>query len=220
MKKLLLAVFTLLLVTSISSFEARAQGVRLGIKAGANLSNLSGDLEDEDRFQNKTGFVGGIMLNVPLLADNFLSLQPELLYSQKGFKNDGSALFGSYRYEGKANYNYLDLPVLAKIKAGPIFFEAGPQLSYLLNRKDETRRFFNGSQIDYTATEQDLDNVNRFEIGYAAGVGVQVLGAILDVRYNGSFTDFTKNGYQGDDLRNARNSVFQASLGFLFPSGK
>ncbi|WP_324673110.1 porin family protein [Hymenobacter sp. GOD-10R] len=219
MKKAFLAVVALLLITSASAIESRAQGVRVGIKAGANLSNLSGDLQDEDRFQNKTGFVGGLMLNVPLLADNFLSLQPELLYSQKGFKNDGSYLKGLYSYKGKATYNYLDLPVLAKIKAGPIFVEAGPQFSYLINRKDETRRYLNGQQLDYSSAERDLSNVNRFEVGYAAGIGVQVVGVILDVRYNGSFTDFTKNGYQGNDLRNARNSVFQASVGFLFPSG-
>jgi len=220
MKKNLFVVLILLFLTSAAAINAQAQGVRLGIKAGANLSNLAGDVTNEDRFQNKAGFVGGIMLNAPLLADNFLSLQPELLYSQKGFKNDGSALFGQYRYEGKATYNYLDLPVLAKIKAGPIFVEAGPQFSYLLNRKDETRRYFGSVLQTYSASEQDLDNVNRFEIGYAAGIGIQVVGLILDVRYNGAFTDFTKNGYQGNDLKNARNSLFQASLGFLFPSGK
>jgi len=217
MKKVFLAVVAVLLVAT-ASIQSQAQGVRLGIKAGANLSNLSGDLTNEDRFENKTGFVGGIMLNAPIV-DNFFSIQPELLYSQKGFKNNGSALFNQYRYEGKANFNYLDLPVLAKIKAGPVFFEAGPQFSYLLNRKDETRRYLGTVYQDYTSTERDLSNVNRFEIGYAAGVGVQVLGVILDVRYNGAFTDFTKDGYQGNDLRNARNSVFQASLGFLFPGG-
>ncbi|HEX8351099.1 MAG TPA: porin family protein [Hymenobacter sp.] len=217
MKKLFFAVTTLLLVACVSGFEAQAQGVRLGIKAGANLSNLAGNLANEDRFQNKLGFVGGVMINAPLLDDNFLSLQPELLYSQKGYRNDGSALFGTYRYEGDASYNYLDLPILLKIKAGPLFVEAGPQFSYLLNRKDETQTYFNNQPLLYTAAESDLSNVNRFEVGYAAGIGVQVVGLILDVRYNGAFTDFTKEGYQRNDLRNARNSVFQASLGFLFP---
>lgn len=219
MKKSFILAGSLALATVLGAQESRAQGVRVGVKAGANLSNLAGDVTNEDRFENKFGFVGGVMLNAPLIADGFLSIQPELLYSQKGFKNDGSSLFGTYKYEGRANYNYLDLPVLVKINAGGFFVEAGPQFNYLINRNDETRRYINGQQVAYTNAEYDLDNVNRFEVGYAAGLGFQSKnGVILDLRYNGSFTDFTKDGYQGNDLRNARNSLFQLSLGYLITS--
>lgn len=221
MKKLtFVAAAALLCIAAISS-TAQAQGVRLGLKAGANLSNFSGNLTDENRFQNKFGFVGGVMLNAPLVADGFLSIQPELLYSQKGYKNNSSSVFGLYRYEGRANYNYLDLPVLVKINAGGFFVEAGPQFNYLLNRNDETVRYNNltGNRVEYGSGDYDLSNVRRFEVGYAAGIGFQSTnGLILDLRYNGAFTDFSKDGYQGNDLRNARNSVFQASLGYLFTS--
>ena len=32
----------------------------IGIRGGANMSNLSGDLRNEDNFENKWGFHGGI----------------------------------------------------------------------------------------------------------------------------------------------------------------
>ncbi|WP_243900171.1 MULTISPECIES: porin family protein [Hymenobacter] len=221
MKKSFIIVGSLAIASVLGAQESRAQGVRVGVKAGANLSNLAGDVTNEDRFENKFGFVGGVMLNAPLIADGFLSIQPELLYSQKGFKNNSSSVFGTYKYEGRANYNYLDLPVLVKIKAGGFFVEAGPQFNYLINRNDKTVRTNNvtGTRADYNSGDYDLSNVNRFEVGYAAGLGFQSEnGVILDLRYNGSFTDFTKDGYQGNDLRNARNSLFQLSLGYLITS--
>jgi hypothetical protein len=218
MKKSLLAAAALLATVAVS--ESKAQGIRFGLKGGGNLSNLSGDLTDEDRYENKFGFHGGAMLNIGLLDDGFLSVQPEVLFSQKGFKFAKDQAFGLYKYSGERTYNYIDVPVLLKVRAGGAYFEAGPQYSYLLKVKDETQRTLaNGTVFtNYSGTE-NLDNVNRNEIGYAAGLGYQAdNGFMLGIRYNGSFTDFAKDGYTGDaDVRNARNSVFQASVGFLLP---
>jgi hypothetical protein len=216
---------TALLAALVASFAAAhqsyGQGVRLGVKAGANLSNLSGDLTEEDRFENKLGFHGGVMLNVGLLGDGFLSLQPEVLFSQKGFKyadNEFTIAGNKLKYEGDRTYNYIDVPVLLKVNAGGFFVEAGPQYSYLLKVKDDSRSSINGNTASQSSSTQNLDKVNRNEIGYAAGLGFQSdAGLLLGIRYNGSFTDFGKDGYSDNDVRNARNSVFQASVGFLLP---
>lgn len=216
-------IFILAAVAAAFGFTpaAHAQGIRLGVKAGANLSNLSGDLADEDRFENKVGFHGGLMLNIGLIDDGFLSIQPEVLFSQKGFKyanNEFTILGQRYKYEGDRTYNYIDVPVLLKVNAGGFFVEAGPQYSYLLKVKDDSRFSVNGNTASQRTNTQDLDNVNRNEIGYAAGLGFQSdAGLLIGIRYNGSFTDFGKDGYADSDVRNARNSVFQASVGFLLP---
>jgi hypothetical protein len=221
MKKASLILATAFAALAASS-AAHAQGIRLGVKAGANLANLSGDLLNEDRYENKLGFHGGVMLNIGLLDDGFLSVQPEVLFSQKGFTYaDQEYTIGSdrYKYDGDVTYNYIDVPVLLKIKAGSVYFEAGPQYSYLLKRKNDFEFTRNGNPVVQTSNTTDLDNVNRNEIGYAAGLGYQSDGGlVLGLRYNGSFTDFGKDGYQDDDTRNARNSVFQASVGYLLPS--
>ncbi|SNC77499.1 Outer membrane protein beta-barrel domain-containing protein [Hymenobacter gelipurpurascens] len=221
MKNIAFATGALLAAATLVSSSAHAQGIRLGIKGGANLSNLSGDLTDEDRFENKLGFHGGVMLNIGLLDDGFLSLQPEVLFSQKGFQyadNEFNIGNNTIKYEGDRTYNYIDVPVLLKINAGGLFFEAGPQYSYLLKVKDESKVSVNGNTATQRSGTSDLDNVNRNEIGYAAGLGYQSdMGLLLGLRYNGSFTDFGKDGYQDNDVRNARNSVFQLSLGYLIP---
>lgn len=216
-----IAIFATFLAAVAAAPSAHAQGIRIGVKGGANLSNLSGDLTNEDRYENKFGFHGGLMLNIGLLDDGFLSVQPEVLFSQKGFTYaDDEFTSGTirYKYDGDVTYNYIDVPVLLKIKAGSVYFEAGPQYSYLLKIKNDARVSLNGNTAVNTTTA-DLDDVNRNEIGYAAGLGYQSEGGLmLGLRYNGSFTDFGKDGYQDAETRNARNSVFQASVGFLLPS--
>lgn len=201
--------------------SAHAQGLRFGLKAGANLSNLLGSLTNQDKY--KFGFEGGVLLNAGIVED-LLSIRPEVLFSQKGYKY-GDNLYTvagtTLKYSGNCAYDYLDVPVLLKVKAAGLFFEAGPQYSYLLSVRDNSAITSNGSPVTSSASSQNLDNVNRNEIGYAAGLGFEAAsGVFLDVRYNGSFTDFAKNGYQGTDpgLKSARNSVFQASLDFLLPS--
>ncbi|KUG06349.1 porin family protein [Solirubrum puertoriconensis] len=205
---------------ALATLSAQAQGIRFGVKAGANYSNLAGDVVDEDRYESKFGVHGGLMLNVGLVDDGFLSLQPEILFSQKGFKYaDRDVTIGNdrLRFTGKLTYNYLDVPVLLKINAGGLFFEAGPQFGYLLSASDDIEVTRNGQTQTSSQNYSDLDDVKRTEVGYAAGLGFQAKsGPMIGLRYNGSFTDFADDGYQGDEFRNARNSVFLLSVGFMF----
>lgn len=217
MKKLL-SIFAFVLV----AFTAAQAQSGFGIRGGANLSNLEGDLRNESLYEDKWGFHGGITLNVPVVG-NFFSIQPELLYSNKGFKNSDeeytlpNQTTPLYRREGRVNYNYLDLPVLAKVKAGPLYFEAGPQASYLLSVNDKTSVYADNELVSSTTTVIDRDNMRKFELGYAAGVGLTTGKRFsIGVRYNGSFNDFvddTPDNYFDQDIRNARNSVFMLTLG-------
>jgi hypothetical protein len=229
MKKSALVVAALSVAAAYTS--AQAQDIRLGLRAGANYSNLAGDIKNESTYNNKVGFLGGVMLNVGLLGDNFLSLQPEVLYSQKGFENkptEYTSILGStQKREGSVNYNYLDVPVLLKVNAGGLVVEAGPQYSYLLSANDQTK-VTTTSALGGTPTttesqnKKDLSSLNRNELGYVFGVGYQAdNGVSLNLRYNGAFSDFVKNDdntYFNGDLKNARHSAFQLSLGYLIPS--
>jgi len=215
MKKLFFAVTIIL--ASISVAEAQTG---FGIRGGGNFSNLSGDLQNESRYENKVGFHAGVFLNFPVVGE-FFSIQPELIYSQKGFENseeEFSFLGQNYKRTGKVNYNYLDLPVLAKIKAGPIYFEGGPQASYLLNVNNETKEYMNGNLQSSTTTERDKEGLKEFELGYAAGVGFATNSGIsLGLRYNGSFNDFVDENseeYFDGDLGSAKHSVIMLTLGF------
>jgi hypothetical protein len=207
----------ILIVAVVGSFAAQAQ-TTIGIKAGANYSNLSGDLKDESRFNNKLGFHGGLYANIPVISELF-SIQPEFLYSNKGFKYDDkvtTSLFGTEtRQEGSANFNYLDVPVMARVKAGGFFFEAGPQLSYLINVNDKTKTYVDGELQDRSTSEKSKEGYSDFEVGYAAGLGFATSGGVsLGLRYNGAFTDLSDDSPARGDFKDARHSVFQLSVGF------
>ncbi|MGV3538231.1 MAG: porin family protein [Rufibacter sp.] len=212
MKKLFIV-----LAAVAASFAAQAQS-SFGIKGGLNYSNLSGDLKDESVFNNKIGFNAGIYFNAPIVG-NFFSIQPEVLYSNKGYEYDDkveSTLLGDeYRFEGTANFNYIDVPVLAKVKAGGLFFEAGPQVSYLVSVNDKTKTYRNGELTDRTSSEKSKEGYSDFEIGYTAGIGYATQGGIsLGLRYNGAFTDLAENSPARGDFKDARHSLFQLQLGF------
>jgi hypothetical protein len=229
MKKSAILVGALLTAAAVSS--AQAQDVRFGLRAGANYSNLAGDIKNESTYNNKVGFLGGVMVNVPVTGDGFFSVQPEVLYSQKGFENKPTEYTGvlgaKQKREGSVNYNYLDVPVLLKINAGGFIAEAGPQYSYLLSANDQTKvtttPALGGSpSTSESQSKTDVSGFNRNELGYLAGVGYQAdNGLSLNLRYTGAFSDFVKsdNGsYFNGDLKTARHSAFQLSLGYLIPS--
>ena len=172
----------LLVLAGLSFSFAQAQGVQFGLKAGVNYSNLAGDLQEEDMFQNKLGFVGGVTANLPLSSDGFLNLAPELLYSSKGYQyQDDEITVGTevWKYKGDVSFNYIDLPVMLRVNAGGLFFEGGPVASYLLDIKDKTEVKMGSN--DYEDVKIiDKGDAADFEIGYAAGLGFKApMGIIL-----------------------------------------
>ncbi|RYU80272.1 porin family protein [Hymenobacter persicinus] len=209
----------LLIAGTLFSATAQAQ-VRLGVKAGANYSGFSTPntgYPGSDPFNRKLGFHAGVMANVDVSGDGIFSVQPELLYSQKGFsvddettqtiKDSGLTETVVSKNKGNVNYNYLDLPVLLKINARGLIFEAGPQVSYLLAVHDRIKSTVNGTVVKYDpwATTK---NSQRLDLGYAAGLGYQLAaGPLVGLRYNGSFRDLDRNGH--------RNQVYQLYVGYL-----
>ncbi|QIL76913.1 porin family protein [Hymenobacter sp. HDW8] len=204
MKKVFLS---FLLTAGVASFS-HAQGVQLGLRAGVNLANYAGEgkktFEDFAGVELKqlVGFHGGVTLNAPLSSDGFFSLQPELLYSQKGFRIEEDDAKQTVRH------HFIDLPLLARINADGLIFEAGPQLGYLAASKSKLEA------PNANDEEDSVEGYNRFQIGYIAGVGYQFAsGPSITVRYNGGITGVEEDA---DDDMKARNSVFQFSLGYTF----
>lgn len=196
----------LLSILAAVGFSTAAQAqVRFGVKGGVSLSNYSGLSDDEKKgFENLVNGNGGIMMNAPITDDGFFSIQPELLYSGKGikFKADG--------IEAEDRMHYLDLPILGKINADGFIFEVGPQLGYMVSRKGTL------TAGGVTAEDSDFDGVNRFDLGYVAGVGYELESGLgFGIRYNGGLLKVSKE-VAGVPQSDAKNSVFQFQVGYLF----
>ena len=234
--------------------EAQAQdsgGFRLGVKVGATYSSISGNNVSQitgpnfssDLGDYKLGYNGGISASLPLSSDGFLSLAPELLYNRKGYEIKSKQTSGlpsgvsSYEFEQQRVLHYLDVPILAKINAGGLFFELGPQVSYLFgskNKQQTTTKYSSGAKDkvedngkfqDYTGVgrgSSDKSDLAQFDIAGVAGIGFMSEGGLsLDLRYARGFNSLidTKNVPNSQEPK-AFNNAFTLQVGYLLPFGQ
>jgi hypothetical protein len=205
-----------LLIAGLAFTCVEAQSVKVGLKGGVNYSNVAGNLQDEEGYANKISFHGGISSQVKLIGE-VLSLQPELLYSQKGYNYlNEEAVINGLEHENKAkrNYSYIDLPVLLKVKARGFFVEAGPQIGYLAGIQDKKEKSVNNIE-DKDVEWMSKEGMPEWEAGYVAGLGFQAdNGLSLGLRYNGRIDGLVKEDGKANWI-NARHSVLQLQFGFL-----
>lgn len=186
MKKILLAAVLFIATTA----TIQAQLLKIGVKAGVNFANQTGDFSyDGDDFNKEgiTSYHAGLVAEIKLL-DRF-AVQPELLYSTQGasYKNAGE--------EFKNELGYLSIPVMAKFYLSDSFsLEVGPQASFLLSERND----FN------------IEDGETFEFGVNAGLGFKITeNFFIQGRYGLGLTEASKNA-------DVKNSTVQISAGFMF----
>lgn len=206
MKKVILS----LALLAGAAGAAQAQGLKLGLKGGFNGSTFSGT--DSKGSEYKAGFAAGGLINYGFT--DHLSVQGELLYSQKGASQDFDIAGTSTT--AKTTLGYIDVPILIKYSLGEegkgLFFEVGPQGSFIINRRSFVEDS-GGKEIDGSA-ETTTDGFNKTVIGYVGGIGYQITSGLgLGVRYAGDLSQIYKDA---DGAANLHNSVFQFQVHYLF----
>lgn len=188
-------------------FENR-QNVQLILKAGLNYSNVYNEKSDEFRADTKAGFAGGAALRIPI--GRFLGVQPEALFSQKGFKGAGTLLGSQYHFTRTTSY--LDFPLQLAVK--PVEFltlVAGPQYSYLIKQTDE----FTNTLTSFTQEEEfKNDNIRKNILGFVMGIDINLRPEVFSVRAG---WDMLHN--KGDGTSNTpqyKNAWIQGTLGLSF----
>lgn len=155
-----------------------------GIKGGVNLSNLYvKDVDDENVL---LGFNVGMFAELPITSS--ISIQPELGIATKGSEVTYNNAFA----EGATKFRltYIEAPLLLRANITENFnIHFGPYAAYLINSKI-TNENANGA----TTSEEDLneDDLNRFDLGLAAGFGFEFGGFGLGARYNYGLTTVGK----------------------------
>ncbi|PJJ48805.1 porin family protein [Hymenobacter chitinivorans] len=249
MKKYLTIALALAATSAVQAQDSG--GFRLGVKVGGTYSNISGDNVSQitganyssDLGDYKVGYNAGISASIPLSSDGFFSFAPELLYNRKGYEikskqTNAAALpsgTSSIEFEQQRVLHYLDVPLLAKINAGGLFFELGPQVSYLFGSKTKqqtTTKYNNGNKDkvednsgfqDYTGVsrdEADKSDLAQFDISGVAGLGYQTEGGLsVGLRYARGFNSLIDSKDTKNDPK-AFNNAFTLQLGYLLPLGK
>lgn len=183
MKKVLL--LTVLAVLGLAN--ANAQEVQLGVKAGLNFANVSGDNTSEKDMV--TAFNAGLVAEIPL-TEKF-SFQPELLFSGQGYSFDDNTVALSY----------LNVPLMGKYYLTKGFsLEAGPQIGFLLSAKNEN--------IDVKDAFKTVDFGVNLGLGYKLDNGLN-----FGARYNLGLSDINNSDTSNAKFR---NGVIQVSVGYFF----
>ena len=180
--------------------------MKFGVKAGVNFANVYDEKGDDFVADGKAGLAVGAFASIPL--GELFGIQPEVMYSQKGYKSSGDILGIGYDY--KVTSSYLDIPVLLQVKPSQYFtLLAGPQFSYLLDTKYE----LNGNS---TIDEEDIngDNYKKGVFGAVVGVDFNYQNFVLGTRLG---WDVSKTNEDGDaNSPRFKNKVIQVTFGYRF----
>lgn len=213
MKKL--SLFILAILVSFVKSQAQAVAVKdtredfvFGIKAGINGSNVWDEQGQNFTADPKVGFVGGGFLGVPI--GKYLGVQPEVLFSQKGFQ--GSDVILTSRYHFTRTTSHLDIPVLIQVK--PVEFitiVGGPVYSYLLRQHDV---FVWENQALDIETDFANDNIRKNRFGLLFGGDVVVAPFVISGRAGWDLQD--NHGDGSSSTPRYKNQWLQLTLGYQF----
>lgn len=184
---------SLALITTQAKSQS-ANPIHLGLKGGANFTDLSlnyGDLKNK----YSAGYSAGAFTRVDIAK---LYIQGELLYSHKSSKVESNTL-GSE----KTSWNSIDVPVtigykILKSDNLSLRVFGGGVYSYILNDKARILQ----------EVKESFKKFGKSNIGYVAGVGVDLGKITFDLSAQGSLTKMSS------DFK-SRPLTFQATVGFM-----
>jgi hypothetical protein len=190
MKKTILMAAAILLCAWVSAQTP----VKLGLKAGMNLSTLN--LEEEEPRDARLGLNAALLAHIHLTPG--LSLQPEIMYSQQGMEDRITGTTNTWKLD------YLNVPVQLQYNFNNGFrLQTGPQLGYLLNAQIEAQ---NGSHLTIT------DDLKKTDVSWTFGGGyLSYSGFGVDARYNYGLSNI--NEYEPTNV--TTNRVFQLSVFYM-----
>jgi hypothetical protein len=190
---------------------------QFGLRAGGTLTYLTTKDPDQSVSQttattnDKLGYQLGVYYRVKL-SQRF-SVVPEVQFSHENagfhaFRSD--AADGGYQGDYALSLNYVNVPLLLRAKLGPVYVEAGPQISLLAGGSEKGTDIYNGwAELIYQSVDRNITSrYRRFDVGPCVGVGVDLpAGFGVSVR-----------GFQGliSSARNPASDSFNYYKGQVF----
>jgi len=209
MKKIILVIVAFTFLANIINAQDNNTDLRdklqFGLKAGINFSNVYDAKDQEFNADFKVGFAAGAFLTIPI--GKYIGLQPEILFSQKGYKATGTFL--TIPYEFTHTTNYIDVPLLFALKPSTIItLLAGPQYSFLVKQKDV---FSSGGFTDSQVKEFQND---KSVFCFLGGIDINLDQFVLGLRAG---WDLQNNNGDGTSTNpRYKNVWYQATIGFRF----
>lgn len=196
MKNLLKNSIVILFLFIGMNMNAQNEKISFGIKAGLNLSNFGGDVEDMDA---KIGFNAGVTLDYAITGNLFLLTG--LDFTTKGCK------YSEDDYKETVNSMFLQLPIHAAYKfeitdQSRLVVNAGPYIAYGIGGKVKYEEDGESEKFDFFGSEED-GGMKRFDFGLGLGVGFEYDKFKVGIGYDFGLANIgrddvdvkTRNGY-------------------------
>jgi hypothetical protein len=180
--------------------------IQLGVKAGANLSNVYDSRGEDFQSNSIPGLATGVFVAIPV--NKLLGFQPEILFSQKGFHATGRFLGSPYEFTRTTTY--FDIPLLVSVKPNNYLnLLAGPQYSYLVKQND----VFSDPFVTLDQEEQfENDNIRRNTLGFLGGLDIDLGHIVFGARVGWDLQN--NNGDGTSTTPRYKNVWIQATLGY------
>jgi len=193
--------------------------LELGIRAGMNMTDA--DLRDTNGDLLEAARINGVNVGgfANIQIGNIFAIQPEVTFSQKGFKVD-NGLDTGVDTASTVNMDYLDFPLMLEMGFAlgsrfRIYGNAGPNISYLLNAEEEMYDAANGetTTVPFDFSNESLD---RWDTGVNFGGGFSFRmnrwKYSLDARYNMGLKEIMASGDAMDFVNNAKHRMTNISV--------
>lgn len=164
----------MLVLLMIAGLRSQAQGIHLGIKAGANLFKVDGESFSQE-FQ--FGYMAGAFTQINVTKH--WGIQPELNFNQTNYRtgNNFSAVVPDGVNDVKGKLDWLTIPLLLSYRPAPVLsLLAGPQFGILLNQ-------------DRHLIDNAGDAFKKGELSMVAGAQLNLGPVIAGARYVVGLTD-------------------------------
>lgn len=188
MKKMILTAVVLL--SSVATFAQRAVGT---VSLKPQVGVVGATMTEFEKTKMKVGFTAGAELEYQL--SDIFSLSGGVMYAQEGVKFDtgGDFKIGKTKIEfkdAKTNLAYINVPVMANVYVVPgLAVKLGVQPAF--------------------AVDKGGTKAKGFDLAIPVGLSYEFANVVIDGRYNWGVTKVFDN-------LDAKNSVFQVTLGYKF----
>lgn len=193
MKKLVMICLLMTIAFGASAQFSLGPRVTL-VNSKLSLKDAATSVQEGDA---EFGYQFGIFMRakVPVIG---LYVQPEILFSK------AESTLSLNNQDVSFEFNKIDVPIMIGGKVGPLRLNAGPSLSFLTD----------ASRSDVAGDIKD--NYKNTTVGYQAGVGIDILKFVIDVKYEGSLSQFGETVSVGGTTVNTdqRTSQWVFALGF------
>ncbi|WP_022821792.1 porin family protein [Hymenobacter norwichensis] len=188
-----------------STSDSRNNG--FGIKGGFNLADIRGGNRDtyEDALSNLKTYHAGLYAQFGL--NDKVSIQPEILFSRKGYDDTQVPLGGGSTTTRETRLDYIQVPVLFVYNfLDNVSVHVGPQASLLVRVKDA------GAEKSISSA-----GLHSLDYGVVGGLEARIGPARVGARYDLGLADIYKDSATAARVyKDVKNGVFQVYVGVGF----